>query len=184
MTSLDDLLNRGDAEGGESPAQPLSRWLLWALPTAAVLAGALVLVVGGIGYRLWYPLAVAGVLSLMVLARAVTGLRVATTGDPDLDVPGPDPERSDGGFAHAVRRWQTRLAWDRAGLWRSSRPLRPDLVELVDERLRQRRGFTLAGDPVRARAVVGEPLWSYLADPGRTPPPRELELLVAEMERI
>jgi hypothetical protein len=59
------------------------------------------------------------------------------------------------------------------------------LGELADERLRIHHGITRASDPRRARALLGEPLWLALADPGRRPPrQRDLAAYVETLERL
>jgi hypothetical protein len=89
------------------------------------------------------------------------------------------------GLRGAVKRWETRLEWCYADSSAYSRKVLPLLGEIVDERLRQRHGITRASDPARARKLIGEPLWTFLAGPGRRPPaPRELANLIAWMERI
>ncbi|WP_460913745.1 hypothetical protein [Plantactinospora veratri] len=59
------------------------------------------------------------------------------------------------------------------------------LAELVDELLRQRHGVTRASDPERARGLLGEPLWNFLdTPPKRTPAPRDLAAIVAQLEKL
>jgi hypothetical protein len=89
------------------------------------------------------------------------------------------------GLRNAVKRWETRLDWCHADVNAFNRKVLPSLGEIVDERLRQRHGITRDSDPARARAVVGEQLWTFLSGPVRRPPtPRELAGLIAWMERI
>lgn len=195
MTSLDDLLDRDAARPDDRPVRsPAARRLRSALAVtlvAAALGAALVVV--GLGFSLWYPLAMAAVLAGLLLHRVVAGLPVAPArhrpraGQP-VDSSRPDPQPSDpAGLVPAVDRWQARLLPDRPG--RPDRPghpaLRPSLAELVDERLRQRHGCTRASDPDRAWALLGERLWRYLADPAaRTPQPRELAALLTTVEAL
>jgi hypothetical protein len=89
------------------------------------------------------------------------------------------------GLRGAVKRWEARLDWCYSDAGAYSRKVLPLLGEIVDERLRQRHGITRETDPARARALIGDPLWTFLAGPGRRPPaPRELANLIAWMERI
>jgi hypothetical protein len=89
------------------------------------------------------------------------------------------------GLRATVKRWETRLEWCYADNGAYNRKVLPLLADIVDERLRQRHGITRESDPAAARKLVGEPLWSFLAGPGRRPPaPRELANLIAWMERI
>jgi hypothetical protein len=56
---------------------------------------------------------------------------------------------------------------------------------VVDERLRQRHGVDRAADPMRAKVVLGDPLWTFLTVPSRRPPqPRELEQIVTALEKL
>jgi hypothetical protein len=185
-TSIDDLLSH-DAEEPRQPRGAAPRFALWALKAilgAAALAGALVLVLRAVGFDLWYPLAVAGILALLALQRVVSGLRAPPVGplggNPSQ---GPEPAEPDQLVA-AVQRWQTRISWGRAGIRPFTRTS-PLLAELVDERLRLRLGLTMATDPVRARTLVGERLWSYLADPAApTPSRRDLAALLTDVEKL
>ncbi len=185
MASLNELL---DAEPRSSETPPpdraTGRWLIRAALWVAALSGALVLAASAVGVRLWYPLVFVGLLSLVVLHRAVTALGVVPAADNPPE-PADRVSGADDGFARALQRWRARLSWDQAGLWHSSRTLHPALAELVDERLRQRRGITRSGDPTCARAVLGERLWSYLEHPPAEPPAvDELSALVDDLERI
>lgn len=84
----------------------------------------------------------------------------------------------------AVRRWENRLQAPADGA-RFSRNVLPVLAELTDERLRQRHGITRASDPVRARQLLGEPLWRLLDEPGRrTPKAKEWAAHVATLEKL
>jgi hypothetical protein len=85
----------------------------------------------------------------------------------------------------APRRWESRLGWAKGEVDRFTFKVQPPLQEIVDERLRQRYGLTLRGDPVRARAILGDPLWTFLtAPPARPPGPRELAGYVGQIERL
>jgi hypothetical protein len=84
-----------------------------------------------------------------------------------------------------VHRWEAKLGWSQGEPERFDRAVLPVLGELVDELLRQRRGFTRSTDPARARALLGEPLWKFLDTPTkRTPPPRDLAAFVAQLEKL
>jgi hypothetical protein len=85
----------------------------------------------------------------------------------------------------AVRRWEQRLGWSQSDAELFSRNVLPVFAELIDERLRLRHGITRASDPRRARELIGEPLWRFLADPGRRPPKaRELTAYVETLEKL
>lgn len=187
MTSLDDLFQDADEQADRRGRSALRRRILWGFRiglAAALLAAGLVLVLRVLGYQLWYPLALFTLLGLLGLRRLVRGLRVAKVGRlaplPAVDREPAEPDR----LADAVQRWQTRISWGRAGIRPFTRTS-PLLAELVDERLRLRYGVTRTSDPERARTLVGDKLWSFLADPdARTPSQRELAALLTEVERL
>jgi len=89
------------------------------------------------------------------------------------------------GLQRAVQRWETRLSWSENDNERFEKAVRTRLAALVDERLRQRHSIGLATDPVRAHAIVGAELWTFLHQPARRPyKPADLAALVARMEKI
>jgi hypothetical protein len=183
---IDELL-RGAAED-DDPGEPrresrTARDLVkWAFAAACLMAVAFFgLSFAKLTAPLWFLYAV----SCAVVAVVVAVRRVrpplpsrAAWRRHSVDAP-PD------GLRGAVKRWETRLEWCYADNGAYNRKVLPLLGEIVDERLRQRHGITRASDPARARKLVGEPLWTFLAGPGRRPPaPRELANLIAWMERI
>jgi hypothetical protein len=178
MTSLDDLLDRGAREAATRRSRPHLRWAVKAVLASAALAAALVVVLIVLGYRVSYPVAAAAMFAALTLHRIVVGLRVPRRRPRQVD----NLEREAGqesrdGLPPAVLGWHARLS--------RKRTLRPSLAELVDERLRQRHGCTLAEDPGRARTLLGERLWSYLADPAsRTPAPRDLAAMLTTVEEL
>jgi hypothetical protein len=92
---------------------------------------------------------------------------------------------TDDGMAEAIRRWDRRLEWGSTAPERFHHTITGRLAELVDERLRQRHGITLAGDPRRARALVGDDVWRLITGPpARVPSPRDVYLLVQRMESL
>lgn len=181
MTTLDDLFARDSdrrRRGG------LGRWLLRATLLSLVLAAAAAAVLYAVGLQLWYPLLPLAVFAGLLLHRVVTGLdsyQPAATG-PWRKL----PERAElNGLVPAVHRWHARVRLDRTGATRSRRGLRPRLAELVDERLRQRRGITRASHPEQARALLGERLSRYLDDPdARHPSPRQLAAMLTIVEEL
>jgi len=89
------------------------------------------------------------------------------------------------GLMQAIARWDTMMDWSHTDASRFNRKVLPRLAEVVDERLRQRHGVDRAADPVRAKAVLGDPLWTFVTMPSRRPPhPRELEQIVSALERL
>jgi hypothetical protein len=89
------------------------------------------------------------------------------------------------GVVRAVQRWEARFTWTERDHARWASAVRPRLVDLVDERLRHRHGLTLRRDPARARAVIGDELWTFLHAPVRRgPSPRDMATIIAEIEKI
>ena len=84
----------------------------------------------------------------------------------------------------AVARWERLLT--RAGAdGGSARAIHRTLVELADERLRQRHSLTRTADPVKAKALLGDALWDYLATPPtRNLAPRDAAAYVQSLERL
>jgi hypothetical protein len=58
------------------------------------------------------------------------------------------------------------------------------MVEVIDERLRQRHGIVLTRDPDAARAVLGETLFQFTQVPAKISSPRELAVLIDLMEAV
>jgi hypothetical protein len=108
-----------------------------------------------------------------VLLRPSAELRLRTTG----------PTSGRDGLEAAIAVWRTRLL--HVNPEQFGRVVQPPLIALVDERLRLRHGVTLAGDPARARALLGDPLWTFVTQPyPRSPTPRDLAALVRYMEEL
>lgn len=185
MTTLDDLLTAEREDAPPRRRRPRVRWLVLATLAAAALAGAAVAVLRMIGYELSFPVAVASILALLALHRLVRGLDCRAQVGRSGGVLERAPERDEPDqLVVAVARWQTRLSAGRAGIRPFARTS-PLLAELVGERLRLRHGLTLDSDPVRARTLLGERLWAYLADPAAaTPSPRELAALLTDVEKL
>lgn len=75
-----------------------------------------------------------------------------------------------------------RLSWGSVDLDRYEARVRPQLARLAEERLRQRHGIDVVGQPDAARRMVGEPLWLLMTGPPSLAPPtrsRLAELLTA-----
>ncbi len=84
-----------------------------------------------------------------------------------------------------VRRWERTLDKAHSDSDTYARNVLPVLGELADERLRLRHGITRAGDPGRARELLGEEAWAVLSDPGRRGlKTRDLDTYVQAMERL
>lgn len=192
-TSIDELLGpRRDSVADPTNRRRRSR-LGWWVRTVLTAAGLTAVVVVGLriyGVAVSIPAIFAGFLALLVLRRLVEQV---TPPPPQPVAPPRDPAFDDGTYrwgtedvlAGAVHRWERKLAWSKGEPQRFIRGVHPILVELVDERLRLRHGVSRSADPARARALVGDLLWTFLsAPPKRTPAPRDLVALVAEVEKI
>jgi hypothetical protein len=89
------------------------------------------------------------------------------------------------GMLSAVHRWDRRLEWGTTGAQRFCSSVAPRLGELADERLRQRHGITRAVDPVRARRLLGEELWTLLhGRRDRVPTAREVAKALSRLESL
>jgi hypothetical protein len=94
-------------------------------------------------------------------------------------VPGGD------GIRLAVSRWDDRFVWGERDPGRFAALVVPRVSDLVDARLRQRHGITLAGAPEQARGLVGEELWQLLHyTPSRVPSPQDIASIVAKVEAL
>jgi hypothetical protein len=91
---------------------------------------------------------------------------------------------SDGMLA-AVRRWDRRLEWGTTAPERFHATVVARLRELADERLRQQHAITRASDPVRARGLLGEELWTLLHDRvDRVSTPRDVAAALSQLESL
>jgi hypothetical protein len=95
------------------------------------------------------------------------------------------PHSDQDGMLTAVHRWDRRLEWGATGADRFHTSVVPRLGELADERLRQLHAITRAGDPVRARRLLGEELWALLhGRRDRVPTAREVAAAVSRLESL
>lgn len=183
--TIDDLFS-GAAETARGPQPPPPR----TLRVVSLIAWALVLTaLAFVGLRI-ARLAV----PLSVLFAAAVALvlvwRLALRTKPPL-APRQAGRRHDertvvpDGAKLAVSRWDTMMDWSHTDAARFNRKVLPRIAEVVDERLRQRHGITREGDPARARALLGDPLWTFLTTPARRPPhPRDLDQIVTALEKL
>ncbi|MEN3611438.1 hypothetical protein [Plantactinospora sp. ZYX-F-223] len=192
-TSIFDLLQD---EEEQQPTATRRRggvrgWLRIGL-AAAGLTAAVVLGLRMVGVGVSAAAVFAGFLALLLLRRLTRTLAPPPPVPVRLRRPAGDGE-SDGSYnwtvgdalGSSVNRWETKLTWSQGEPERFSRAVLPVLCELVDELLRQRHGVTRVSDPARARALLGEPLWNFLdTPPKRTPAPRDLAAIVAQLEKL
>jgi hypothetical protein len=205
VSTLDELLSSGDDEGQDRrparSARRRSRSPLWTLGKAALYAaiGAIVIHILTRVFGWAFP-----DLLVFTVLLAAQGLRRTLRWLPAGELPDtllratvepvtPHTARHEAewtpqdGLHLAVTRWDTRLSWVRmqSDPQQFSRTIQPRLVELIDERLRLRHGVSREADPDRARALVGDPLWTLVSAPvSRPPTPREFAALVKKMEEV
>jgi hypothetical protein len=168
--------------------RPRRRWLRDGL-FALGLAAAIYVVIRVFGFVVPYPVLAGTALACLLLRRA---LQAVPVGEPPVAMYSPVWGVDDGvrfapadGLVRAVQRWEARFGWTDRDHVRYSAAVRPRLQELVDERLRQRHGITVRTDPTSARALLGDKLWTFLYGAvERSPTPRELAVIVAEMEKL
>ncbi|MDO3701152.1 hypothetical protein Q3W71_05595 [Micromonospora sp. C28SCA-DRY-2] len=192
-TSIDDLLSfeeerpRGDGRDRGGRVGQVLRAL-------AGMAAVVVVLVAGlrvVGLRVSLLILIAGVVALFAVRRIVAALT------PPPPQPGAGPRSSIGvdegtwnwgardALRTAINGWEVPLDWSATRPERFTTVVLPRLGELADERLRQRHGVTRESDPARARALLGERLWTFLeTPPRRTPSPRDLAVIVAELEKL
>ncbi|MBQ0976532.1 hypothetical protein [Micromonospora sp. M61] len=191
-TSIDDLLAFEEEAAPAGPQarrsriRPVLRSLAWA---AAVVA---VLLVGlrAVGLQVSLPVLIAGVLAVLAVRR-VTALLAPPPPPPaaSRNVSGEEDGSYNWGARDALRsainRWEWPLDWSNTRPERFSGVVLPRIGELADERMRLKHGVTRESDPARARALLGDRLWTFLeTPPRRTPSPRDLAVIVAELEKI
>ncbi|MFJ6195230.1 hypothetical protein [Micromonospora sp. NPDC092111] len=191
-TGLDDLLSFEE----EPPAAPgrarggRARWVFRVLATAAALTAVVLVCLRAVGLQLSIWIVVAGVLAVLAVRRVTGALAPPPPPRAGGRAPtGEEPGAYNWGARDALRAaingWERPLDWSSGNRERFTERILPRLGELADERLRQRHGLTRDSDPARARALLGDPLWSFLSTPSRRPPsPRDLAAIVAELEKI
>jgi hypothetical protein len=196
VTSLDDLLSYDEPEPdrpGRSGSDALWWWLFKAaLGCAAValpIVGAFRLATFAVPYPLVFMVLFCGWTLYSLLRWIGVPPLPATVLRPSADLVSADqaPGAGQDGLYLATARWDTRLAWVRLQNDRGqfARTVQPKLVGIIDERLRQRHGVLRSADPARARALLGEPLWTLVTVPATNNlSPRELAGLIALMEAL
>ena len=186
-TSIDDLLS--SYEEGPAPAErPRGGRVRRVLRTLAVTAAVVVVLVAGlraVGLRVSLVVLVAGVLAVLAVRRVTAGLAPSPpprAGTRTFAGDGPAPRDA---VRTAINGWEVPLDWSANRPERFTQVVLPRLGDLADERLRLRHGLNRESDPARARALLGERLWTFLeSPPRRTPSPRDLAAIVAELEKI
>ncbi|MFG1776120.1 hypothetical protein ACGFIG_06800 [Micromonospora sp. NPDC049048] len=192
-TSIDDLLSFEEERPAPVERSRGGRAGRVLRPLAGVGAVVVVLVAAlrAVGLQVSLPVLVAGVVALFLVRRVVaalappppprSGRRVPAAADDD----GTWNWGARDALRAAINGWERPLDWAARDRKRFAERILPRIGELADERLRQRHGLTRESDPERARALLGERLWTFLSTPSRRPPsPRDLAAIVAELEKI
>ncbi|MBL6278831.1 hypothetical protein JMF97_21975 [Micromonospora fiedleri] len=191
-TSIDDLLRFEEDRPVQPEQRPAGRVRSVATFLGVAAASTVVLVAGlrAVGLRVSLLVLVAAVVTLLLVRRIVVLL--APPSRPARSTSGTGGEE-DGMYnwdardalRTAVNRWEVPLEWSKSRPERFGGVVLPRLAELADERLRLKHGVTRESDPTRARALLGDRLWMFLENPPRrTPSPRDLAVIVAELEKI
>lgn len=143
---------------------PFGKIRLWSAVGAVAAAGLVWLIgrVSGVDMLLWQVALLA--LAALFTTSVVSALRPDTESGPDLitrtvNAPTWRP------FVE-VNRWEDRLifAETKPGRFEGS-TAKTELVELVDERLRLRRGLSLKHDPEQCRELLGARTFAFLTRP-------------------
>ncbi|MFI6233788.1 hypothetical protein ACIBD9_09555 [Micromonospora sp. NPDC050784] len=191
-TSIDDLLAFEEEAAPVGPGPRDSRWrpVLRSLAWAAALVAVLLVGLRAVGLQVSLPVLIAGVLAVLAVRR-VTALLAPPPPPPGGSRVGAGEE--DGSYnwgardalRSAINRWEWPLDWSATRPERFTGTVLPRIGELADERMRLKHGVTRESDPARARALLGDRLWTFLeTPPRRTPSPRDLAVIVAELESI
>jgi hypothetical protein len=187
IASIDELLrHEEDPPRPQRRAGHAGRRLFKDALKAAALTAVIVVGLRAFGLAAPYPLVFGGLLALFGLRRVLGQVAPPppprAAGERRDDASGwPKPDS----MSLAVSRWETRFDWARTDPGRFARIVQAPIAEILDERLRQRHGLTRATDPARARALLGEALWTFLETPANRPPtPRELAAVLTAMEQI
>lgn len=190
---IDDLFSF-EAEEEPSPLADRSGgdgvgWWVKSLLTAGALAAVAVFGLRIAGYTAPIP-AVAGLFAALVALRRVTTSLVPPQARQRARRHASSVEDGTYNFTErdalrtVVGRWE-RVLQRAASDTGSARAVHRTLAELTDERLRQRHGLSRSSDPERARALLGDQLWTYLATPPtRNLAPRDAAAYVQSLERL
>lgn len=182
--TIDDLFSGAETQRTAKPAAPVLVRTFSLLAIAAVFTGLAYVALRLMELAAPVPVLFAVALALCGLARLTKGLRPGPRSrhagfTSQEAIPVPD------GLKVAVNRWDTMLDWCHTDVSRFNRRVLPRLGELVDDRLRQKYGFTRASNPQGARQKLGDPLWTYATMPHRRgPQAKELEQIITALEKL
>jgi hypothetical protein len=190
---LDDLLAFGEPPEPDATSRP-DPWIFRAV--VHTLVSSVVVIMGFLVANFAPPyVLILVVCGSAVLVRRAVRLAAEPAANRTADVVRP-PRRArsadrggwlayQDGMRDAVRRWDRRLEWGATGPERYRLSVSVRLAELVEERLRQRHGFTPHQDPHRARQLLGEQTWSLVYAPGEAnPTTRDIAGVIARLEAL
>jgi hypothetical protein len=198
---LDELFEAAPAPRDKTPARAFGpRWWLRRMIAALFISAGIFVVLFVIRVGLPFLLIVVTALAVMVLHGAlgqvhedplppeVTGQGLQVTVDDHLHGPLEGLRHSvapTDGVRFAINRWDDRLSWGERDGGRFATIVLPRLADLIDERLRQRHGFTAKADPQRARVILGEDVWQFMTQPtARAASPRDVASIIAKVEEL
>ena len=176
-------------EAGRPARRPFRNWLWRTIVFALVIGAGFALVTRAVGYAVPFVVPVTVLVALATLRRALGAVeapRLAlVTQPPPVAAAAFAPSEVADGLRVATTRWDNRLSYTDRDAARFARAVQPRLAEIVDERLRLRHGITRAGDPARARQLLGETVWGMVTVPVRkSPTPQQLAAVIAEVEAL
>ncbi|WP_434742921.1 hypothetical protein [Micromonospora sp. SH-82] len=188
---IDDLFSSAE----ERPARPERRrggrvrTVLKFLVATGAITAVVVAVLRAVGLIVSFEVVVLGVLAVQFVHRITGGMNPPPRRSSNRLNSGEEPGTWNWGASDALRtavnRWAQPLEGSARRPERFAEVILPRLGELADERLRQRHGLTRDSDPGRAQVLLGDRLWTFLNNPPRrTPSPRDLAVIVADLEKI
>ncbi|MCX5069298.1 hypothetical protein OOJ91_25970 [Micromonospora lupini] len=190
--SIDDLLTFEEERPKQDDRHQPGRAgrVLRALAGNAALVAVLVVGLRAVGLQVSLVILVAGVFAVSAVRRIAAALAAPP---PATSRPSSTTRYDEGtwnwgardALRAAINGWELPLDWSTTRPERFTGVILPRLAELADERMRLKHGVTRESDPARARALLGDRLWTFLESPPRRPPsPRDLAVIVAELEKI
>ncbi|MET7880395.1 hypothetical protein [Micromonospora profundi] len=189
--SIDDLLTFEEerARSDDRDRGGRAGRVLRALAANAAVVVVLIVGLRAVGLKVSLVILVAGVFAVFAVRRFAAALAPPAGGKSRTPAVRYDDGTWNWGARDALRAaingWELPLDWSTTRPERFSGVILPRLGELADERLRLKHAVTRESDPVRARALLGDRLWTFLENPPRRPPsPRDLAVIVAELEKI